>query len=161
MSNEIYGNGTKVTVDEGKSIVTYTITGYDKGWYSTKEGKKIRHNRIAHVEVSKGKGKENDYTATMGQELSNRREDYFATVAASGKKSLNNGDTVANMLAGMEVDEVVSIAESLLNLPEDELAMKYKNLNVGQRRMNAGNRIRAALRRGEISEKDITKAIMG
>ena len=64
--------------------------------------------------------------------------------------SLDNGDDVATRLRSYTPDEVVAIAESLLKMPKGTLAQQYGKLNPGQRRMNAGNRIRNAIKRGDI-----------
>jgi hypothetical protein len=69
---------------------------------------------------------------------------YVAGVSGSGKKTLNNGDMVATALNGLSLDQVVEVAEALI--PEaDDLATRYKALNVGQQRMNLGNRIRGVV----------------
>lgn len=65
-------------------------------------------------------------------------ENYTAARAASGSKSMHNGDAVAQALVGLTIEEVKILAESM----GVEDVNKYDKLNVGQIRMNLGNRIR-------------------
>lgn len=65
-------------------------------------------------------------------------EKYQTGRAASGAKTQHNGDTVAQALYGMEVEEVKDVA---LAMGVEDVA-KYDALNPGQIRMNLGNRIR-------------------
>jgi len=67
------------------------------------------------------------------------REKYQTVRTASGSKSLNNGDDVANALQGMNVDELYEVATKFLG---EDYREKYSNLNIGMQRMNLGNRIR-------------------
>lgn len=81
-------------------------------------------------------------------------EKYTSTVSSSGSKSQHSGDTVASALAGLTVNEVATIASAMLSTKEtpvtvDELLTRYQKLNIGQQRMNLGNRIRGALNRLE------------
>lgn len=82
-------------------------------------------------------------------------EHYKPTVAYSGRKSLSIGDTVAQFLDGMSPAEVLEAAERILGLEGGELVAKYAHLNLGQQRMNGGNRLRAALKRGDIKADDL------
>lgn len=86
----------------------------------------------------------------MSRKLREARLRYETTVAASGNASADNGDLVALALRQMEPKDVVLAAERLLDLPAGSLWAKYENLNPGQQRMNAGNRIRGAIKRGEL-----------
>jgi len=87
----------------------------------------------------------------MSETLLRYRQRYQPTVAYSGRASLNNGDVVAEFLAGREPHEVCAAVEQLLGLEDGELWARYQNLNPGQQRMNAGNRLRAALKRGDLT----------
>lgn len=80
---------------------------------------------------------------------------YKPSVAYSGRKSVNVGDDVATFLDGFTPAEVLGAAERILGLDTGELVGKYAHLNPGQQRMNGGNRIRAALKRGDITTKDL------
>ncbi len=57
-------------------------------------------------------------------------------------------DNLAAQLRGLELDAAYAICAEILEIPASELVAKYAHLkNDGMRRMNAGNRARAALRR--------------
>ena len=68
---------------------------------------------------------------------------YVKAKSASGSASMNNGDSVATVLQGMNIDEISTIAVALTG--QEDLATRYTHLNVGQQRMNLGNRIRGAV----------------
>lgn len=70
---------------------------------------------------------------------------YVDAKSASGAKTKNNGDLVATTLAGRPLDQVLAIAAEMTDVPADELEAKYAHLNIGQQRMNLGNRIRGAV----------------
>jgi len=98
---------------------------------------------------------------SMSSTMLKYRKAYEPSLSASGRKSLNSGDEIAHLLSGLEPRAVISAAERLLDLKTDELWDKYANLNLGQQRMNAGNRIRGAVKRGDATVKDVKKAIKG
>ena len=75
-------------------------------------------------------------TKTVNADLSK----YQKTKAASGAASVNNGDDVAMLLNGMELNEVYDVAEEFC-----EKEFDYGELNEGMQRMNLGNRIRGAV----------------
>ena len=95
----------------------------------------------------------------MAKTLAKYRETYKPSVSPSGRKSLNNGDPIAQILEGRDADEVLAIAEQLLELKEGELVARYENLNPGQRRMNGGNRIRSAIKRGDHTIKQLEAVV--
>lgn len=68
-----------------------------------------------------------------------------AAKTASGNKTHDSNDDIAQRLRGMAIDSVYREAASVLKVPEGELREKYGHLNVGMQRMNLGNRIRGAL----------------
>lgn len=72
-------------------------------------------------------------------------DNYAKSRSASGSVSRHNGDVVASTLAGLTLDETVAIAVEVLDIAESDLRAKYEHLNVGQQRMNIGNRIRGAI----------------
>ena len=96
---------------------------------------------------------------SMSETLQKYRGAYKASHSASGRASLNVGDLIAKLLEGQTPDRVVAIAERALGLKKGELWAKYEGLNPGQQRMNAGNRIRAAFKRGDLDEKALKAAI--
>lgn len=71
--------------------------------------------------------------------------------AASGAKTMNNGDPVAVALEGLNLDEVKEVAEAM----GIEDVNKYDHLNVGQRRMALGNRIRGRRKAIEVANKEL------
>ncbi len=88
---------------------------------------------------------------TMAAQLRAARPRYVPTTTASGNKSLRCTDAVAELLEGRDVNAVYTIVEGKLNLAPGSLRAKYENLNVGQKRMNAGNLLRNAVKRGEVT----------
>ena len=61
----------------------------------------------------------------MEKTLAKYRETYKPSVSPSGRKSLNNGDPIAQILEGRDADEVLAIAEQLLELEQGELVARY------------------------------------
>lgn len=73
--------------------------------------------------------------------------DYVAVKSAGGNSSLDNGDTLAKKLRGLDIEGVYKEAARVLGRDETAaLRKRYSKLNVGMQRMNMGNRMRAALR---------------
>ncbi len=62
---------------------------------------------------------------------------------ATGRKSVDTNDALAQRLRGKSLDETYALAAELLETPEAELRARYKHLNPGMQRMNLGNRMRA------------------
>ena len=91
----------------------------------------------------------------MSETLSRYRASYETTISYSGRKSLSNGDAIAQFLEMVAPDAVMTQAERILGLEAGFLTEKYQNLNEGQKRMNSGNRLRAALKRGDITPVDL------
>lgn len=90
----------------------------------------------------------------MSDTLRAKRGGYVQTIASSGKASLDNGDAIAKALRGATPQQVLAVAQDLADIAGTsiDLAAKYALLNKGQVRMCAGNRIRGACKRGELSE---------
>lgn len=96
---------------------------------------------------------------SMADTLKKHRGKYVHTDGYAGL-SINCGDNVADMLKMCEPGRVVRIAEKVLpNVKSGDLQKRYAKLNPGQQRMNSGNRIRAALKRGTITKTALKKAI--
>ena len=100
-----------------------------------------------------------DHRRTMAETLANYRKNYEDTAAYSGRLSKHNGDLVAQALAGSEPKTVIRAAELLLGLDPGELWARYERLNRGQQRMNAGNRIRAGVKREDFGPEEVVKAM--
>ena len=79
--------------------------------------------------------------------LTRARANYVASKTAKGTKSLHNGDEVASALAGMPVEDVRAKVAAALG----EDPARYDHLNAGQIRMNWGNRLRTAVRKGVVT----------
>ena len=72
--------------------------------------------------------------------------DYVKVVAASGNRSLDNGDQVAEMLRGQTLESVYKIVALEIQIPIRTLKARYAHLNTGMQRMNLGNRLRKVIR---------------
>jgi hypothetical protein len=72
-------------------------------------------------------------------------EKYQAGRSSSGAKTQHNGDPVATALDGATVDEAVKLVSEALGGTQKEWKDKYAHLNVGQQRMNLGNRLRGVM----------------
>ena len=75
------------------------------------------------------------------------------TTTATGNKSYDNGDTVALLLRGADLETVYQIGARELGVTVTELKTKYAHLNPGQQRMNVGNRVRAATKKREAQQQ--------
>ena len=72
-------------------------------------------------------------------------EKYVNGVSASGKKTKNCGDDVAQATDGFSVDELAGVASKMRDIPAKELLAKYAHLNVGMQAMNLRNLIRGGV----------------
>ena len=88
----------------------------------------------------------------MREHLSKYKPRYISITSGSGNSSLCNGDDVAQRLAGKTPADVLALAERLLGL---DLKTKYAGLNPGQIRMNCGNRIRSAVKKGTVKLEQV------
>ena len=74
--------------------------------------------------------------------------------------SFNNGDAIATALRMSTPKQVMAVAEKILpGIKRGELKKKYASLNEGMKRMNSGNRIRAAIKKGTITEAQLLTAL--
>ncbi|MDH3375380.1 MAG: hypothetical protein OEQ39_00215 [Gammaproteobacteria bacterium] len=96
---------------------------------------------------------------SMGEILSKYRPGYAISVTPNGRKSRYNADDVAETLVGYEPSQIIGAGEKLLGFKKGELFEKYEGMNQGQQRMNIGNRLRAAVKRGDITVEEIAKAL--
>jgi hypothetical protein len=95
----------------------------------------------------------------MSNHLRKYRANYQPTLGVANRGSLDNGDEVATALRTLEPKQVAAIAELALGLKKGELVKKYGHLNPGQVRMNSGNKIRNAVKRGDLSVAQVKAAI--
>lgn len=129
-------------------LVIVTINAFAKGWAAIqaadKSEAKVRASNLYPLEeeATESGGK-------MAKVLAKYRMRYVPSVAASGKKSLHNGDPVAQALEYRDLENLYNLASMLLAMDYSELKARYAHLNLGSQRMNLGNRIRAAYRRGD------------
>lgn len=132
----------------------WTIAAYKRGWFTLENADgETKKARIADIDVLED-AEESEVSANMAKQLAKYRNGYVVSLSASGKKSLNCGDILAQMLEGTHYMEVYALAEKWCDLPIGSLEAKYAGLkNDGMRRMNAGNRLRALLRRSEDAEE--------
>ena len=105
-------------------------------------------------------GEDEEAVYSMSGHLQKFRARYHRSVAASGAKSLNNGDELANYLQMKTGKEVCELADKWVPLDKGTHFERYIRLNEGQKRMNSGNKLRSALKKGEIqvTEAGITAA---
>ena len=152
MTNQIEAQEYNDTIDamSKKELVAMAI---EAGTHT-----KSAANKATKAELAESFRVEQAAPRRMKDQLNNYRNGYIEAVSASGNKSLHNGDDTATTLAGMEPQRVVELAERVLGMEAGELWNKYQNLNKGQQRMNAGNRIRNAIKRGDINHGDIDTA---
>lgn len=80
-------------------------------------------------------------------------EGYSKARSASGAMSHNNGDAVATALQGATLEEVTKLGAEVLEMSQKELREKYAHLNIGQQRMNIGNRIRGVVNKMNKAEE--------
>ncbi len=92
--------------------------------------------------------------AKMSSQLAKYRVNYKIGLTAEGNKSLHNGDLLACFLERKSPEEVCAIADKWTGSENGHHAARYAKLNPGQRRMNAGNRLRALVKKGEIEVRD-------
>lgn len=88
-------------------------------------------------------------TKTMSSTLSKYRAKYEPSISANGRKSLNTGDLFARLVSGASAPEVCALADAIMATEKGHHAARYSKLNIGQQRMNSGNRVRAAIKRGD------------
>jgi hypothetical protein len=87
----------------------------------------------------------------LARQMRKYRAGYTAGVNASGSKTLTTGDRLAEALLPLFPAGVCALADVVLQEAPGFHAARYAILNPGQQRMNAGNRIRAWLRKNESS----------
>lgn len=72
-------------------------------------------------------------------------EKYVNGVSASGKKTKNCGDDVAQATDGFTVEELARVVSKLRDFSVTDLLAKYAHLNVGMQAMNLRNLIRGGV----------------
>lgn len=85
----------------------------------------------------------------MSDILGKYRTSYVKAVSYTKGPTLDNGDELAVALRGLSPADVCAIADMVHGELPGTHFERYSHLNIGQRRMNAGNRIRGAVRKNE------------
>lgn len=149
----------EINADEDGIQLVYTVTEQNGAWLTltTEDGvtAKARKNEIlgdapAYEVVTADQIEEDqddedgEAQNKMAKQLQKYRTAYVPTIAASGRKSLSNGDALAKALEGMLIQDLYAAANSILGQQFED---RYGHLNMGSQRMNLGNRIRAALKK--------------
>lgn len=143
------------TVLDTKTDETGTVLAYEKGWYTivleSGEETKRRGKDLEAVEDEETTG------GTMAKKLSHYARGYVKTTNISGQTTRICGDQLSQELLSMDLVATYNFAASILGQTENDLRARYGHLNIGQQRMNLGNRIRGALRRIEEAGEDVTR----
>ncbi len=85
----------------------------------------------------------------MAEALRKARVHYQKTRRPQGAASADCADLIAKELRDYEPLEVAGLADRCFDLPKGFHAERYAHLNMGQIRMNSGNKIRAAYKKGD------------
>lgn len=107
---------------------------------------KVGKTKVEPVEEEK---KSSGEKSNVAQAVKPYRPLYEKVVASSGRKSLDNGDEVAQLLRGLTLPEVYEIVAEHLEMEVKDLGKRYEHLNPGQQRMNLGNKLRGHFRKLE------------
>lgn len=148
-------NDTVQVLDGNRLGAVGTITAIKGQWHTVvlEDGTTVkgRAKQLTSYDADADLGTDDETSKqSLAKTIAKYRDGYVPTIAAGGKKSLSNGDDLALFMAGMEPAQVCQLADQLLAVPSGFHAAKYSHLNRGQQRMNAGNRIRAAAKRGDV-----------
>jgi predicted HicB family RNase H-like nuclease len=150
-----------VMLDAQDEIIHGTVIAINRGWatINTSTGGE-RKARVSSLEHATEEGEdEEEGGRRMSSTLNRYKPTYKECVTHNGTKSQNNGDELATLLEGMEPAHVAITAAIALGLDDPfALVEKYSSLNPGQIRMNSGNRIRAAVKRGDVTVEDVKSA---
>ena len=111
------------------------------------EAKAAAKAQAAEVKVQRGEHGEM-IGGTMSRTLRHYAVRYLPAKNASGCSTKINGDLLAIAWLALDVDAFCIYAAALLGMSP----RAYAHLNPGQQRMNFGNRLRAQIRKGNITE---------
>ena len=143
------------------------VVSYAKDWYTSETADGVQQKDRANTILDCEFATENEWKLqaasqdgdddeeegrkhSQAEQLRKYRANYVVSVSASGSKSLHNGDSAAEAMEYLILDELyVKAGKILPNISESELRTKYAHLNKGSQRMNIGNRIRAQYKKGE------------
>lgn len=143
-------------IETGSTVVLAgeegVVQSYAKGWYTVQLldsdlDVKCRANELTELDDG-----DDEPVSLMAGQLSKYRDKYEPSISSGGRKSLNNGDPLARFLSGMTAQQVMTLADKALGLGDGFCEAKYERLNEGAKRMNAGNRLRAAFKKYEATD---------
>lgn len=156
MSTQTYEIGQ--TILDTKTEQVGTIVAIAKGWYTVEleDGEEIKR-RAADLEAYEGETldeepeEEDEETigGTMSKKLRRYAQNYAKAKTTKGKPTKHCGDFTASLMVGLTLDQVYQLAARITEGTPETLRQRYGHLNLGQQRMNLGNRIRGALKRFE------------
>jgi hypothetical protein len=112
------------------------------------------YSSIAEAEADEDLAEEEVETDTrvcLANQIKKYVPTYIISATHNGTKSKICGDAVSKLFEGKSLGEVFSICEAHLNI---NLRTRWLHLNVGQQRMCAGNMLRAAIKRGDVTLDD-------
>lgn len=95
----------------------------------------------------------------MAEALAQARRGYVKTLSYAGTMSADNNDPVAEALRGLNPAQVCAVADAVAGAKKGTHIARYGNLNVGQQRMNAGNVVRAAHKKGKVTDAELTAIV--
>lgn len=147
-------NEAKATTQQQKAVLVANLqeTWKNGDFSKTSLADLLWLAQVAAIRNSLGK-------KPMNEILNAYRKGYEDSKTPNGRASKRCGDELSVLLTGLDGDDAIRLAEKLLALEEGLLWTKYESLNEGQRRMNAGNRIRGGLKREDITIANVKAAI--
>lgn len=139
-----------------------TVVSVKGRWVKLEDGRNISREQAAEwIEFYRDsvegdeEGDEEEEVLDMSKILSKYRGTYVKVAKASGRPSLDKGDEVATALRDLTLGEVLAVADLATKSPFGTHQERYTGLNVGSQRMNAGNRIRAVVKKGETNIQEL------
>ena len=136
-----FNTNDRVTTPKGNGVIIEIKSGWVTVHLDDGDSQKFRAKQLEAEVVGK---------PTQAQQLAKYREHYVPAVTAAGNMSAHNGDPVAMALVGKDADAVMLLADAVCPIKGGQThEARYQGLNEGSKRMNAGNKLRAAYRRGD------------
>lgn len=149
-------NTTKLDLTVGR-VAKLVNTGIERAIVSVNNGWVELYNQQRKVRISEIESTREPKSYNMTKHITPYREGYTTARTSTGRKTKICNDPLSIMLLALTPIEVITLAENLLD--RDGLKDKYQNLNEGQKRMNAGNLIRNAIKREEMTTEEVEDAI--
>jgi hypothetical protein len=114
------------------------------------------------LEGGEEEGDEETGHSKMAEALRRARVHYTKALRPDGTPTAHCGDLIAKVLLESDPLEVCSFADSICEEPQGYHEQRYAALNNGQKRMNSGNKIRAAWRKAlELNDTTTIRLIAG